>query len=105
AEDERELAQLRAIVATSALMNSSLDLDTVLADAMDEIINLTGAERGFLLLRDAETGEMAFRLMRGVEDNGATSQVGNQQVSRAILNHTFETGAPMLTDNAFKDPR
>lgn len=104
-ENERELAQLRAVVATSAMMNSALDLDAVLSGAMDEVINLTGAERGFLLLLDEITGELEFRLVRSAEQDDVTTANGNQQVSRAILKQVFETRAPLLTDNAFKDPR
>jgi len=103
-EDERELAQLRTIGATSAMINSSLDLDAVLSGAMDEVINLTGAERGFLLLINAVTGELEFRLVRNEHENAAPTN-GNYQVSSTILNEVFATGEPLLTDNAFKDPR
>src|SRR5690349_13632846 len=50
--DETELEQLRALTETSAMINSSLDPDMILAQAMDEIINLSGAERGYILLKD-----------------------------------------------------
>lgn len=105
AEDERELAQLRTIGATSAMINSSLDLDTVLSGAMDEVINLTGAERGFLLLINPVTQQLEFRLIRNLEHDSAASPSGNYQVSSTILNEVFTTGEPLLTDNAFKDPR
>lgn len=104
-DHERELAQLRAIVATSAMMNSALDLDVVLSGAMDEVINLTGAERGFLLLKDPQTGALEFRLMRNVETDRSVSENGNTQVSTTILNEVLATGEPLLTDNAYKDPR
>jgi class 3 adenylate cyclase/GAF domain-containing protein len=104
-EDERELAQLRTIGATSAMINSSLDLDTVLSGAMDEVINLTGAERGFLLLINPVTQQLEFRLIRNLEHDSAASASSNYQVSSTILNEVFTTGEPLLTDNAFKDPR
>ena len=47
--DETELEQLRTLTETSALINSSLDPDAILAEAMDEIINLTDAERGYII--------------------------------------------------------
>jgi len=103
-EDERELAQLRTIGATSAMLNSSLDLDAVLSGAMDEVINLTEAERGFLLLINPVTGELEFRLVRNAEHESA-SPADAYQVSTTILNEVFATGAPLLTDNAFRDPR
>src|SRR5690348_8733219 len=49
-DEETELSQLRALAETSAMINSSLNLDDVLAQAMDELIKLTKAERGYLML-------------------------------------------------------
>src|SRR5450432_3480949 len=56
--DETELEQLRGLTETSAMINSSLDPDAILAQAMDEIINLTGAQRGYILLRNSTTDEL-----------------------------------------------
>ena len=60
--DETELEQLRALTETSAMINSSLDPHAILAQAMDEIINLTGAERGYILLTNKDTDELEFRI-------------------------------------------
>lgn len=98
--DETELNQLRALTETSALMNSSLEVGGVLARAMDEIINLTGAERGFILLYD-DAGELEFRVARTSEGEEDAAQ----EVSRTILNEVIATGAPLLTDNASMDER
>jgi PAS domain S-box-containing protein len=98
-EDETELTQLRALVEMSALINSSLDVDAVLARAMDVVIALTEAERGFILLIDESTGELEYRIARGAEpsDHG-------YEVSRTILNEVITTGKALLTDNASVDP-
>jgi hypothetical protein len=52
---EAENARLRALADTASVINSSLDLSSVLNEVMDTIIRLTGAERGFLLLGKEET--------------------------------------------------
>lgn len=104
-DDVRELMQLRAIVATAAMMNSALDLDVVLSGAMDEVIELTGAERGFLLLLNAMTGELEFRLVRNAGPGITLSENEHYQVSSTILNEVLTSGQPLLTDNAYKDPR
>ena len=52
-----ELDQLRALAETTALLNSSLDLNQVLNEVMDKVIALTRAERGYIVLRDP-TGQM-----------------------------------------------
>jgi len=102
---QRERTQLQALVVTSAILNSSLDLDAVLLDAMNEIINLTGAERGYILLKNWVTGEVEFRLARDLDQITPSPMSGSYQVSHTILNEVLTTGEPLLTDNAFKDPR
>jgi PAS domain S-box-containing protein len=98
-----ELTQLRALAQTSALINSSLDLDVVLNEAMEVVINLTGAERGYIVLRDLETGELECRIARDLEQNGRGTP--GFQGSNTILGDVLNSGEPLLTDNAYKDPR
>ena len=45
-------ARLAALYEVSSQLGSSLDLPEVLNQVMDAIIQLTGAERGFLMLYD-----------------------------------------------------
>ncbi len=101
--EETELEQLRALTETSALINSSLDPDAILAQAMDEIINLTGAERGYILLRNADSDELEFRVCR--EPDAVPGEVQGADISRTVLNEVFTSGKPLLTDNASSDPR
>ncbi|MGD8856413.1 MAG: hypothetical protein PVG33_08810, partial [Chloroflexota bacterium] len=49
---EKERRQLRALQQVGAAINSSLDQTEVLNRVMDTIIQLTGAERSFLMLSD-----------------------------------------------------
>jgi len=69
-DDETELTQLRALAEMSAMINSTLEVDAVLGQAMDVILTLTGAERGFILLTNEESGELEYRVARGVETAG-----------------------------------
>ena len=99
--EDTELAQLRALAATSAMINSSLDLDDVLTQAIDEVISLTGAERGYIVLRNHASGELDFRVSRDLE----TGQSSGFQGSQTILNEVITTGQPILSDNAYGDTR
>lgn len=99
---EGELARLRALASTSEVINSSLDLDTVLNEVMDTIIKLTGAERGFLMLIDSN-GELQFRIARGMERE--ILDKNDFKVSRTILNSVATDGQPVVTTNAAADPR
>ncbi len=101
--EETELEQLRALTETSALINSSLDPDAILAQAMDEIINLTGAERGYILLRNTDSDELEFRVCR--EPDAEPDEVQGADISRTVLHEVFTSGKSLLTDNAAADPR
>lgn len=103
-EEQTELGQLRALADTSAMINSSLDLDGVLSQSMDVVINLTNAERGYIILKDPETGTLDFRVARDMEI-GARRGDGTIQISQTIVNEVIENGEPMLADNAYKDER
>ena len=50
-------ARLALLYRVSQTFNSSLDLDTVLNRVMDEVIAVTSAERGFVMLRDEASGQ------------------------------------------------
>ncbi len=98
-----ELNQLHALADTSALLNSSLGLDEVLNRVMDTVIRLTGAERGYIVLREPATGDMVFRVARNLDQE--TIEKGAFIVSRSIVNQVAETGQPVVTTNAQSDPR
>ncbi|MCC6904959.1 MAG: GAF domain-containing protein [Anaerolineae bacterium] len=101
---EHERDQYRALADTAALVNSSLDLTQVLNEVMDTIIQLTGAERGYLMLRDEETGEMEARIARNV-DRTTIENSADFQVSRSIVKRAAEGGDAILTTNAQEDTR
>ncbi|MDZ4768013.1 MAG: adenylate/guanylate cyclase domain-containing protein [Chloroflexota bacterium] len=95
-----ELAQLRVLIETSALIATSFDLDHILSESMDVIVRLTGAERGYILLKSAETGAVEFRIARE-----ASARTANDDVSTTIIERVLRTGTPLVTDNASSDPR
>jgi PAS domain S-box-containing protein len=99
-EDERR--KLLALANTTQAVNSSLELDEVLQLVMDTIIRLTEAERGFLMLRDAQ-GQMVTRIARNWEQESINPN--EFAISRTIIQRVIETCEPVLTTNAQEDPR
>ncbi len=95
-------AHLSTLYEISQTINSTLDLKEVLELVMDQVIAVTGAERGFLMLR-AEGGEMAFRVARGIDQREV--ETPRFQVSRSVVEQVAQTGRPILTDNAIEDAR
>lgn len=99
-DEERE--DLLALAGIGQVINSSLKLDDVLRIVMDTIVRLTGAERGFLMLRD-DQGKLTMRMARNLEQE--TLEDAEFAFSRTVVNHVIAEAKPVLTTNAQRDPR
>ena len=104
--EQTELQQLRALSEMSTRITTSLDVDIVLQETMELVIMLTNAERGYVILKHPESGEMEFRVSNesGVLGTGVTGG-GQPQISMTVVNEVMNTGEALLADNAFKDER
>ncbi|MGB9776843.1 MAG: ATP-binding protein [Anaerolineae bacterium] len=94
----RELAILTEV---SRSIISSLDLEEVLAAAVEGVRRILPAAAGVLVLMDEEAGDMAF----------CKSVAGNHPLmghplprERSIIRHVVTTGQPYLTNDATRDP-
>jgi adenylate cyclase len=105
ANEQTEIAQLRTLVDNVALINSSLEIDTILSQAMDVIIALTGAERGFIVLGNTQDSELEFRVARQADMLGRSSTSNDPQLSHSLIRDVMASGKPLLADNAYKDER
>ena len=67
---------------------------------------LTNAERGYIILKHPETGQLEFLISNesGVLGTGVTGG-DRPQISMTVVNEVVGTGEPLLADNAFKDER
>ena len=99
---EAERKDLRALADIGRIVNSSLELNDVLRIVMDTIIRLTGAERGFLMLKD-EDSELTIRVARNWEQEFVDSS--EFAISRTVINRVAEQSKPIVTTNAQEDPR
>ncbi len=107
-----ELRTLRALAETTSLITSNLDTEDVLNQVMDTVVGLTGAERGYIVLKDRDTGSFdQFAVARGIDVNtlaaDQTPNAANRDyaVSRTIINEVVTTGQPVMTTNALEDER
>ncbi len=100
---EKEQTQLEGLIEVSRAVNSTLDLDEVLNRAMDVIIQVTRAERGFLMLTDPTTGELVFQVARNMDRDVIARP--NFQVSRSVIERVAKSGQPIVTTDARHDPR
>lgn len=99
---ELRASHLQALAGIGQVVNSTLEIDEVLQIVMDTIVRLTGAERGFLMLRD-EHGEMQTRIARNWEQESINKS--EFAISRTIIQRVIEGGEAVLTTNAREDPR
>ncbi len=99
---ESQHSKMQALVQIGGVVNSSLELDEVLRIVMDNIIRLTHAERGFLVLRN-EKGEMVTQVARNWEQESIKS--AEASTSRTVVQRVVDSGEPIITTNAQEDQR
>lgn len=96
-------ARLEALYEVSSQLGTSLDLSEVLNQVMDAIIQLTNAERGFLMLYDEDNGKLHAEAARNVDQEKIEDQ--SMQISRTVIERAATTGKGILTNNAQDDDR
>jgi signal transduction histidine kinase len=104
-EDRKQVGQqerLAKLYEVSRVIGSSLDLQTVLDQVMDAIIQLSRAERGFLMLLE-DDGTLAVQVARNFDQENVNSE--SFALSRTITRRVLDSGAPIVTTNAQEDPR
>ncbi len=99
---DEELKSMRALANIGQVVNSSLELKEVLEIVMDTIVRLTGAERGFLMLRD-DSGQLAMHIARNWEQESLDAS--EFAISRTVINRVLSDATPVITTNAQEDPR
>lgn len=105
-EEERKRAKqgsrFEALYNVSRILGASLDLQIVLDQVMDAVIQLTGAERGFLMLRDQDGG-LEVKAARNLDQQ--TLDGSQFHYSRTISYEVLDKGEAIVTTNAAEDPR
>ena len=88
-----DLRQIAALLEGLRALGSGRVLDDVLSLVLDSAIEVSGAERGFIMLA-GPTGELEFKMARG---RGRTTLSGGSfATSRKIPEEVFRTGEPRI---------
>lgn len=101
-KEHKSGGRFEALYEVSRILGSSLKLQTVLDQVMDAVIQLTKAERGFLMLRD-DDGNLAVQTARNFDQQTLNSS--ELEYSRTIANLVLDSGESVLATNALEDPR
>ena len=91
------LAKLRAILDLARTLQSSFSIDEVLASVVDTALTITGAERGFLLLRAGEGAELETRVARN--RRGQNLRETDLRVPREVIRRALERRRELLSMN------
>jgi PAS domain S-box-containing protein len=83
-------------------ISSSLDLGEVLELVMNSLIDVTGAERGMIMLWDTAQSELQVQVVRNLDR--ATIESPAFEVSRNIVQRVLDQGTPLLVNDALNDP-
>jgi signal transduction histidine kinase len=89
---------------TGKILESAFELDDILRKILDLSFQMIPAERGFVLLADPDTGEMAVRAQR-FREGGANQQGKDAKLSKTILDYATKEGRAILTTDAARDDR
>ncbi len=98
---ERERTNLFRLIRINKGINSELDLDKLLHLIMESVIELTEAERGFLILKRDE--ELEFEVARNFEREAVPHP--EVEISRSIAEEVMRQGKALVAINAQDDER
>ncbi|MDD5308651.1 MAG: sigma 54-interacting transcriptional regulator [Deltaproteobacteria bacterium] len=99
---EREVRGWERLARINARMNSEQRLLRLLDLIMDTAVDITGAERGFLLVVDGK-GVLRVRCARNLD--GEKLAGDDRNLSRSVAVRAFESGEPVITTDAQADER
>ena len=88
-----QLARLRAVVELARTLETSFSTTSVLTALVDTALAVTGAERGFLLLRTGE--ELEFRVAR--DHRGADLGADDLRVPRSLIHRALTRRRELLS--------
>ncbi len=93
--------RLLSIIELSREISSLLELEELLEKITSVAIEVAGAQKGYLVLKNERTGKMEVRAGKGLErDYG-----GEDVVSGRIVQEVVECEEPVLTANALEDEK
>jgi transcriptional regulator with GAF, ATPase, and Fis domain len=96
--------QIQRLLAVAKALNSELNLKRLLNLIMDSVIELTNAERGFLLLLGGDDGaELKVQVARNFDRESVRNP--SFKISRSIAQQVARDGEAIISTNAQDDPR
>ncbi|MCE5244003.1 MAG: GAF domain-containing SpoIIE family protein phosphatase [Syntrophobacteraceae bacterium] len=98
------MENLKNCFRTCGLINSTLELDEVLENIMTSSRAILKADACSLMLVDEQSGELVFEVAQGPVAHMLKTGFRLKK-GEGIAGHVFESGQPVLIEDAYKDPR
>ncbi len=95
-----DLLALRTI---TGVVSQSLDLNTVLGNALDKTLGIMKADSGGILLLDEETQVLCYKAVRGLSSRYAREMC--MRVGEGVAGRVAQTGEAILVEDLLTDPR
>jgi signal transduction histidine kinase len=100
---DSQQARLAALYQISSQLGASPDLSQAVEQALDTIIELTGAESGCLMLIDEENGRFTTIATHSADPEAFEDQM--RQIGSAVVEPVMASGESLLINDAQKDGR
>jgi signal transduction histidine kinase/DNA-binding response OmpR family regulator len=100
---ERRLKELSVLASIGKSITALLDEDRLLTRVVEAAVYITGAEEGFLLLVDEESGELYMRAARGLGEKYAREF--RLKVKDSLAGQVVQTGKPIIVSSSDQDER
>jgi transcriptional regulator with GAF, ATPase, and Fis domain len=99
-----ELGGLRKLFQFSERLMGTPNVDELMETVLDDVIEITGAARGVVLLVDPAEGEGATPRVRASRNvNRESIQDASGAISDSIVRHVIETKRPIIVSDALSD--
>ncbi len=100
-ENEKRLAALNRI---SSTVSESLELKTVLSNAIDNVVGVMQADVAWIFLLDEKNGELSLAVQRGSAEE-LSRGVDRLKVGEGFNGRVAQSGQPLFVEDASQDPR
>jgi PAS domain S-box-containing protein len=100
-ENERRLTALNRI---SSTVSESLELDTVLSSAIDNVVDVMQADVAWIFLLDEKSGELSLATHRGSSEE-LSRGVDKLKLGEGFNGRVAQSGEPLYVEDASQDPR
>jgi Nif-specific regulatory protein len=93
---ERSYGVVQSLLDVSTSLASTLNLNDLLEKIVDNILDLTGCQRGFLMLRE-ENGSLSMEIARGIGQ--AEWDKEELEISKTVVHEVERTQEPIFSSN------